>query len=100
MKSILRQVDQLQNAVDGDIIERLTEENNLLRKDIERGRQRLGSLSRLFQEAFEGYVVLNHYLEEFENDTRKAGEDFDISLLRCATTGESDDYRGSSRDFL
>ena len=99
MKSILRQVDQLQDAVDEDIIERLREENNLLRKGIERGRQRLASLSRLFQEAFESYVVLNHYLEEFENDTRKAGGDFDVSLLQCATAGESDSG-GSSRGFL
>jgi hypothetical protein len=96
MKLILQQVDQLQNAVDDDILERLSEENGLLIESLEGGRQRLVSLSRLFQEAFEGYVVLNHYLTKFDNDMRTVGRDFDIPIVQCEITGESV-YGGSNR---
>ncbi|KAJ9601893.1 hypothetical protein H2200_013608 [Cladophialophora chaetospira] len=90
MKSILRQVDELQHAIDQDIIERLTEENNLLRKGVEQGTQRLPSIAALFQEAWWGYAVLDRYLEDFENVTQKAMGDFDMSLLQDTTAGQID----------
>jgi hypothetical protein len=79
--SLLRQVDQLQDAVDEDILERLTEENSLLEKSIEYGRHKLMFLSNILREAFEGYVVLNAYLENFERDTHKISEDWAMSIL-------------------
>ncbi len=91
--SLLRQVDQLQDAVDDDILERLVEENALLEKSIECGRQKLVALSNILREAFEGYVVLNAYLENLDRDTRTVREDWAMSVLHRETvkTVDSED---------
>ncbi|KIW86672.1 uncharacterized protein Z519_12727 [Cladophialophora bantiana CBS 173.52] len=82
--SLLRQVDQLQEAVDGDILERLEEENALLEQCIKCGRQKLVSLASILREAFESYVVLNAYLENLQKEERAISEEW-ASLLQCDT---------------
>ena len=79
--SLLRQVDQLQDAVHDDIFERLVEENGLLEKSVECGRQKLVALSNILREAFEGYVVVNAYLENWDRDTRTISEKWATSVL-------------------
>lgn len=66
--SLLKQVDQLQEAVDYDTLERLEEENEMLEQSVKRGRQRLLSVANVLREAYEAYVVLNAYLQNFEQD--------------------------------
>jgi hypothetical protein len=66
--SLLKQVDQLQEAVDYDALERLEEENEMLEQSVKRGRQRLLSVANVLREAYEAYVVLNAYLQDFEQD--------------------------------
>lgn len=66
--SLLKQVDQLQDAVDYDTLERLEEENEMLEQSVKRGRQRLLSVANVLREAYEAYVVLNAYLQNFEQD--------------------------------
>lgn len=79
--SLLRQVDQLQESVDCDIVERLTEENEMLAQSVKRGRQRLLSVANVLREAFEGYVVLNAHLQSFERGTKELDAEWAEFLL-------------------
>ncbi|KAK5209204.1 hypothetical protein LTR41_004739 [Exophiala xenobiotica] len=69
--SLLRQVDQLQESLDCDTVERLTEENEMLAQSVKRGRQRLLSVANVLREAFEGYVVLHAHIQSFEQETKE-----------------------------
>ncbi|KIW28852.1 uncharacterized protein PV07_04715 [Cladophialophora immunda] len=79
--SLLRQVDQLQESVDGEILEGLEEENALLKQSLKCGRQKMVSLATILREAFEGYVVLNAYLENLQKEKRAISEEW-ASLLQ------------------
>jgi hypothetical protein len=61
-----------------------------LSRSIERGRRKLFSLAQLFREAFEGYVVLNAFLEDFDNEARKVGEDWATSMRQLEIAGSGD----------
>jgi len=68
--SLLDQVDQLQNAMDSDFVERLLEENVWLEHSIKRGEEKWQSTTKLLREAFEAYVVLNACIEDLEKEIR------------------------------
>lgn len=70
VESLLKKVDQLQESMDYDILERLEEENELLQQSVTRGRQRLLSVANVLREAYEGYVVLHAYLQKFEQEAK------------------------------
>ncbi|KAK5311989.1 hypothetical protein LTR93_011502 [Exophiala xenobiotica] len=72
--ALLLQVDQLQNAVDSDVGERLLEENAWMEHSINRGKEKWQSTSKLLREAFEAYVVLNACIEQLEEETRGSDE--------------------------
>lgn len=69
VESLLKKVDQLQESMDYDILERLEEENELLQQSVTRGIQRLLSVANVLREAYEGYVVLHAYLQKFEQES-------------------------------
>jgi len=69
--ALLHQVDQLQNSVDSDVVERLLEENAWLEHSIDLGKEKWQSITKLLREALEAYVVLNACIEQLEEETRK-----------------------------
>ncbi|KIW09732.1 hypothetical protein PV08_12016 [Exophiala spinifera] len=71
---LLHQVDQLQNSVNSDVVERLLEENAWLEHSIDRGKEKWQSTTKLLREAFEAYVVLNACIEQLEQETRELDE--------------------------
>ena len=85
MDLLLRQVDQLQDSVDDDILNMLMEENFLLEKNIESGRQKLIAFSHILREAFEGYVVLKAYLENLDKATRTISEEWAKTIFHHDT---------------
>lgn len=74
--SVLEQVDQLQDAVDCDILQALEEENACLEQNVRCAEQRMTSIAKILREAFEAYVVLNAYLEQLVDDTRLIEEEW------------------------
>lgn len=87
MESMLRQVDQLQDAMYGDMVRRLEEENIFLQWCIRRGRQRLTSISKVFLEAFQSYVVMNAAIEEMQHSMDKMDEEWASFLFSETVDG-------------
>lgn len=69
-------VDQLQDAVDCDILQALEEENACLEQNIRCAEQRMTSIAKILREAFEAYVVLNAYIEKLVDDTKLIEEEW------------------------
>lgn len=80
MASLLSKIDQLQLHVEADTIDRLEEENNLLRQSITVAHEGLYHVGALLKEVFESVVLLEVAIFDYQKARERSTAEWVLQL--------------------